>query len=394
MPPSRYRWVILVLAYLCMLGFAFPLQSLPPVLTLIIRELRLTHTEAGLLMSLFALPSIFFAILAGSVSDRWGPFKTGVISLVLVTVGMLIFAVSTSFLWLGFGRVVAGVGAATIAIVAPQIISQWFREHGPGTAMGIFNTAMPVGTIICFASFGRLAELLGWRIPMVITAMISTLALVSFLLLYRPSPNPSKRVVPEKKEKAGRPLVILLKIGLPIWLIGFCWMWFNAAVISFSSFAPDFFVSKGYSLAFAGFLASLLMWGSLVLSPVVGRLVDKVGNNDLFIAVGGIVLASAIYLVTRSTNFFFPMILMAIAVALVPAPVFSSPSRILEPKNLGLGFGILAMASGTGMFFGPYIAGFVRDKTGSYEMSFIFLSILALLTTVTALILRVKMKRD
>jgi MFS-type transporter involved in bile tolerance (Atg22 family) len=88
------------------------------------------------------------------------------------------------------------------------------------------------------------------------------------------------------------------------------------------------------------------------------------------------------------------MILMAIAVALVPAPVFSSPSRILEPKNLGLGFGILAMASGTGMFFGPYIAGFVRDKTGSYETSFIFLSILALLTTVTALILRVRTKRD
>ncbi len=393
MPPSRYRWVILVVAYLCMLGFAFPLQSLPPVLTLIIKDLGLSHTEAGLLMSLFALPSIFFAILAGSVSDRWGPFGTGVTSLVLVTVGMLIFAVSTDFLWLGFGRVVAGVGAAAIVIVAPQIVSQWFREQGTGTAMGVFNTAMPVGTIICFASFGRLAELLGWRIPMLITAVISTFALVSFLLLYRPSPNPSKRVMPEKEEEAGRSSLILLKIGLPIWLIGFCWMWFNAAVISFSSFAPDFFVSKGYSLAFAGFLASLLMWGSLVLSPIVGRLVDNFGHNDLFIAVGGVVLASAIYLVSRSTNFFFPMIVMAVAVALIPAPIFSSPSKILEPKNLGLGFGILAMTSGTGMFFGPYLAGFVRHKTGSYETSFILLSILALLTTVTALILRVRMKR-
>lgn len=66
--------------------------------------------------------------------------------------------------------------------------------------------------------------------------------------------------------------------------------------------------------------------------------------------------------------------------------------KILESENLGLGFGILSTVNGVGMFFGPYAAGLVRDKTGSYEMSFIFLSILAMLIAVTALILRIKMK--
>ena len=60
---------------------------------------------------------------------------------------------------------------------------------------------------------------------------------------------------------------------------------------------------------------------------------------------------------------------------------------------MGLGFGVLSTVSSIGMFFGPYIAGLVRDKTGSYEISFIFLSLLALLITITALILRVKMRR-
>ena len=170
-------------------------------------------------------------------------------------------------------------------------------------------------------------------------------------------------------------------------------MWFNAATISFLTFAPDFFISKGYSIGFAGFLASLPMWGSLSLSPIIGRLVDKVGNNELFIGVGGIIIATAIYLVTRSTNFLLPMVVMAVAAAFVPAPVFSFPSKILKPENLGLGFGILTMLSGLGMSFGPHIAGLVRDKTGSYEMSFIFLSILALLIAITALILRIKLRR-
>jgi MFS family permease len=169
-------------------------------------------------------------------------------------------------------------------------------------------------------------------------------------------------------------------------------MWFNAALISFSTFAPDFFISKGYSIGFAGFLASLLMWGSLGLSPIIGRLVDKVGNNDLF-RVGGIVLATAIYLVSTTTDFLFSMVVMAVAVAFIPAPVFAFPSKVLKLEYLGLGFGILSACSSIGVFFGPYMAGLVRDKTGSYETSFMFLSMLAMLVTITAIILRVKIRR-
>ena len=393
MPASRYRWVILILSYLCMLVFAFTLQSLPPILTLIIEELKLTHAEAGLLMSLFSLPAIFLAILAGLLSDRWGPFKTGVISLVLVITATLLFAVSDTFLYAGLGRVIAGIGAVTISIIAAQMLSQWFRGRQIGTAMGIYNTAMPVGTIICFTTFGRLGESLGWRMPIFITALIGVVGLIAFLLLYKPAPNPPQKIDFDKEEKVTGLFSSLPKVGVLIWLVAFCWMWFNAATISFSTFAPDFFMSKGYSIGFAGFLASLVMWGALGLSPVIGYLVDKVNNNDVFIGVGGVIMATAIYLVTRSTDFLFPMVVMAVAVAFIPAPVFSFPSKILQPENLGLGFGILSTVSGVGMFFGPYMTGLVRDKTGSYEISFIFLSILALLVTLTAIILRIKMRK-
>jgi len=387
---GKYRWVILILAYLCMLGFAFTFQSLPPVLTLITEELRLTHAEAGLLMGLFSFPTIFLAILTGLLSDRLGPFKTGLLSLILMVVGTLIFAVSASLVYAGLGRVVAGVGAATISIVAAQILSLWFRGREAGTAMGIFNTAMPVGTIVCFTTFGRLGEGLGWRMPIFVTVMIGVMGLTAFLLLYKPAPNPRQKITLEKEGLFSS----LLKVGVSVWLIGLCWMWFNAALISFSTFAPDFFISKGYSIGFAGFLTSLLMWGSLGLSPIVGRLVDKVGNNDLFIGAGGIILATAIYLVTKSTDFLFSMVVMAVAVAFIPAPVFAFPSKVLKPENLGLGFGILSAFSSIGVFFGNYMVGLVRDKTGSYEISFIFLSILAVLVTVTAIILRVKIRRS
>ena len=84
--------------------------------------------------------------------------------------------------------------------------------------------------------------------------------------------------------------------------------------------------------------------------------------------------------------------MMAVGVALAPTPIFSFTSRIMARENLGLGFGILSTVSSAGMVFGPYTAGVVKDETGSYEMSFLFLAALALLVTITALILRVKTK--
>jgi MFS family permease len=86
------------------------------------------------------------------------------------------------------------------------------------------------------------------------------------------------------------------------------------------------------------------------------------------------------------------MLVMAIAAALVPTPVFSYLSKVLPRKHLGLGFGFLNMASGLGMFIGPYLAGLIRDKTGSYNDTFLFLAVLSLLIPITAVLLRNKQK--
>lgn len=380
------------MVYICMLVFAFTLQFLPPILPTMIAKFQLSHTHAGLLMSLFTLPSIFLAILAGLLSDRWGTYKVGLISLLIVFVGMLTFVSSRTFILAGLGRTIAGAGAVTLTIVAAKILSQWFHGREVGSAMGIYNTAMPVGSIICFSTFGKLAAQSGWRMPVFITTAVSLLGLVAFLSLYKPAPNLSQEEVSTKQVGKNIFSNVLHIAGL-VWMTALCWLLFNAAVISFSTFAPDFFVSKGKTIGYAGFLTSLLMWGSLILSPVIGRLIDKFNNNGIFIGVGGFILAISLVFVSKATSFILPMVVMAVAVAFVPTPVFSYISKNLPPKDLGVGFGILGMVSGLGMFFGPTLSGLIRDKTGSYETTFLFLAALSLLITVAAVIFQIRTKK-
>jgi CP family cyanate transporter-like MFS transporter len=133
---AKRRWVILGVATLSCLAFATTMQSVPPILSLIMAEFQLTYAQGGLLMSLFALPGIAISIPAGMLTDRYGQKTIGITCFALMIVGTAIFASGNSLPVLILGRVVAGAGALTILVLAPQLLAQWFAGREMGTAMG------------------------------------------------------------------------------------------------------------------------------------------------------------------------------------------------------------------------------------------------------------------
>jgi MFS family permease len=260
------RWVILGVVYLCMLSLAITLQSVPPVLSLILAELEFSHFQGGLLMSLFALPGIVVSIPAGLLADRYSQKAIGLTSLGLMIIGTAIFASGNSMAGLGLGRVISGLGAMTLGVLVTQLLAQWFAKREIGTAMGIFSTAMPLGTILSLNFLSLAAENLGWRLSIWITAGLPLVTLVIFALLFAPAP--------ERSKPASRPEGVWQDIKSakrPVWKIGITWLLFNAAVISLFTFTPDLLRVSGFSLALAGFLTSALLWPALVVRQTIGR---------------------------------------------------------------------------------------------------------------------------
>jgi len=334
-------------------------------------------------MGLFALPGIFLSIPGGILFDRFGTKKIAVFCFLLMIAGTIIVIFGRTFLHLALGRVVSGVGALVLAIGLPQIVAQWFNGKELGTAMGIFNTALPLGTIISFTMLGSLGKNLGWQASVSISVIISLVALITFILFYKSAPLITDKTF--RRQSIG--LLNIREAGVSIWLVGFAWMWFNASTISFITFAPDFFMTnKGLSIEFSGFLASFLVWGSFILSPVVGYITDKIGIKEILIALGSLSMAVFIFLIPYGNTFIiFLMAMIGISAGLIPTPVFSLPPDIMEPKNLGLGFGILSTCLSIGMVLGPYLVGLIRDWTGSYNTSFGVMAGFALCVTVTIL---------
>lgn len=265
------RWNALFFIYIFMLVFALVFQGIPPVFGYIISELGISHAQVGALMSLFGLPGIFISIPGGILADVYGSRYVGIWSLAITLTGSLLVGFGNSFSLLVIGRIISGIGALTIAIVAPQTLSQWFKKGDLGKAMGIFNTAMPLGTILTLNSFGFMAAALGWRVPILLTSVYCMLVLILFYFKY---PSPPEEIIMEERQKPklGKSTGDIREAGWPIWLIAGIWMMYNASTISYLTFAGDYYISVGYSAGYGSFLSSLLMIGALLLSKISGDL--------------------------------------------------------------------------------------------------------------------------
>jgi MFS family permease len=371
---ESYRWVILVIVYLSILAFTFIFQSIPPILPLILTELHLTYAQSGLLMSLFALPGIFVSLLGGFLADRYGIKPLGTGCFILMIGGTFLVGLGVNLQLLGLGRIIAGIGGLTLSVFLPKLLSQWFKERELGLAMGIFNTGVPLGSVICFGLFGTLGDHWGWRTPVLLTGIYLFITFILFISLYR---IPLSHGADE-----GKSLTIhqsLREMGWPIWWVGFSWLWFNAALISFATFAPDFFLQKNYSIKQSGFLIGIPLLGSLFFSTPIGYLVDRFKHQEWFIGIGAIALAILALFFNFSTSFLLLVILMGIFSAMIPAPIYSLPPEILKTENVGLGFGVISTCSSIGLFVAPYLVGKAKDFTGSYRSSFILIAFFSFL---------------
>jgi MFS family permease len=379
-----YRWVILGLLTFCVVIYGIIFQSIPPILTILIHTFNISYTQAGALMSLFTLPKIFFSLPGGILIDRYGAKILGIASLLTMAFGTAVTATGSYYWVLGLGRLLAGIGAACLVVVGLKSITSWFYGREIGLSMGVFNLSLPLGTILSLNFMGLIAHQFHWRVSIMACLVMSLMALGLFLGLFR-NINEGEKM---RANPSGL-LTVMKEAGWGIWCVGFSWGLFNAGLISFFTYAPDYFVNQGMDIAKAGLLASYPMWSSIILGPIFGMLIDRVGHKWLFVSVGCGGMAILLYLIPMvTTHVTFLTILIGVSVALVSPAIFSFPAELLPEPIIGFGFGIVGTNLGIGISLGPYIAGMLRDATGNYIWSFVAMATFTALGIIPILFLK------
>jgi predicted MFS family arabinose efflux permease len=220
------------------------------------RAFTLSDTEIGLITGfaftvLYVVCGLPFAWLADRMS------RPLIISIAIASWSLMtaLCGAATGFWTFFLARMGVGIGESGSGPAATSLLTQTFKGHELGRAMGIYFLGPTLGTAAGLILGGVLAHAVGWR--------------MTFFLLGVPGMLFALFVYCTVKEPGGRPIPpkVSLAEGLAAWLVGIRALSANRVFMA-GSMAFGCMIVTGYG--FATWLAAIMLRGFHVTTADVG----------------------------------------------------------------------------------------------------------------------------
>jgi len=426
-------------------------------------QLNMNSEGYGVLLSSVSIFNVIGMIIVGGIIlDKLGIRRTGAAFVTIAALGSLFIAIGGSgkFVegafgyglvdWLPtnyapgvklmmIGRLLFGLGLETCCVMVQKVIVKWFK--GKELALG-FAINMALGRFgSAFAIYlgPKLAgDLSGGMYPSFPTSLwfgfaLGALALLMFLLYCTFDVKIDKQLESETvrdvngKSAADREADADVKVRGP-----FGWLWntglvelvtnkaflyitalcvtFYAAVFPFIGYAQDMLVNKfGFIKQDAATIAALIPIGTILFTPIFGRLVDKKGKSASLMIIGSLLLIFAhLMLSLTSLTPYIALLALGVAFSLVPAAMWPSVAKIVAERRLGLAYSMMFTIQNFGLMLFFYLIGKVlqvtnpgvtqqlidaKEATYNYTTTILMLAFLGLAGILFALLLKKEDKK-
>lgn len=325
---------------------------------------------------------------------------------------------------LGFGMF--GVGCDITGITISKVITKWFTGHELATAMGVQVAMARLGTASAISLSPVIANAYGISAPILVGAALLLLGFVMFIVyilmdkrLGEASKKSEKSELSKLSEHAESNddadskaddkftlrdfLTVLRNPGF--WLIALLCVAFYSSLRPFLKFATDLLVNKyGMDKETAGWVTSILPYGTIVLTPLFGALYDRLGRGSLLMLIGCVIVTLCHICLTMSFiehtwMVMVVMVLYGVSFSLVPSAMWSSVPKIVPLKQLGTAYSIIYYVQNIGLMLVPMLVGNIidahTDTTGhvDYTLPMVVFALLGVAAIVLSLLLMVSDKR-
>ena len=398
-PPALFRWVVLVVISLAMFGNYYVYDAISPIADLLRDQLGFSDSRIGTLNAIYSFPNIIMVLIGGIIIDRIGVKKGTLLFGALCFIGAVVTAATDRFVVMAAGRLIFGIGAESLIVSVTVGIARWFKGRELSFAFGVNLTIARLGSFLALNSptWARPAYE-NWQTPLLITVVFATFCVVGPLVYWVLEDRAEKRYdLGEAGETDRVEWADLFSFGRSyIWVVLLC-VTFYSAIFPFQTFAIKFFQdAHGATRESAGFLSSIITLFSMIMTPVFGLWVDRVGKRSLFMMVGSLMLVP-VYLMMAYTSvpLVVPMAIMGIAFSLVPAVMWPSVAYLVDEAKLGTAYGLMTMIQNIGLFGFNWMIGSANDfagasatNPGGYALGMWIFSILGFLGFFFAFMLR------
>ncbi|MFK7891517.1 MAG: CynX/NimT family MFS transporter, partial [Granulosicoccus sp.] len=360
--PIKSRWPAIFALFLCGCTVALHIGKIPPALPEIRQYWRLSLTEAGVIVSLYAVLIALTGVAAGWYVKRAGYARFAIIGVGLIGLASILGAKSTHFEGLLISRVAEGFGWVLTAIAMPTLLSQLSNERDRPLVMGIWGAFVPLGAGLALLLSPGLQSAASWRLPWHTYGVISLLAAAIILLITRHCRVGAK---PHIAAETTFPMADLLQSRL--WTISVSFFIYSFLFSAVTSFLPTLAIeTSNLSLQSSSYLVAMV-----VMSNVLGNVSAGIALRSGYRA-ADLLLTGALCMGISSWLLFNEMLplwlrvvsafVFAIAGGLVPGTCFAVLPRLsVNQSNIGLMTGFMLQWIGLGQLIGPFAAAAAVD---------------------------------
>jgi len=387
------RWLVLLLTSAVMFFNYYFYDALSPLKDLMQENLGFSSSDYGTFISAYSVPNVFLAmaVLGGIILDKIGIRITGFVFILFMAIGTTITAYGatdaylsggfgydfmTSFwpsispalkmMYLGF--FLFGLGAETSIVVLSKAIVKWFKGKEIALALGLNVAIGRLGTALALNLSPSLAEV-QWTNAIWFGAMLLWIGLLTFIiymLMDLKIDRQIKETLPKDAEDEFRwsDLKFLVTNRTFIFITLLC-VTFYSAVFPFVKYAPDLLMNKfNLPRQISGNISSILMYGTILLTPIFGWIADNKGKSATLMYLGSVLLIAA-HLMFAKTMItpFIPIFILGVAFALVPAAMWPAVAKIVKENKIGTAYGFMFSVQNIGLWGVPILIGVVLDSS-------------------------------
>lgn len=397
-PARNYQNHVLVGIVLLIAGISVAMiqYKVPTIMTSLMAEFSMNAEQASWLMSIFTLMSIFVAVPAGTLAQKFGAKRIMIMASCIAVLGSLIGLFSGTSAVLIFSRAIEGVALTILTTCGPIIVQQSVRPDKIGTTMGVWGIWGCLGSTIAAVLTPTVFETMGFSGLWIAYAVVAAVAAVLVLFVIKdrvitlPKPEETRlaeasEVEPPRYREIFTKDVILFFVGFAI---------FNICLLAILAFVPTILQMQNFDPTLSGFISTAPMLLSVISSPLFGTISDKVGRCKPLLVAAMLVMGPCTFLLYTNTGalLWVAVVVMGLIGMGGVGMFLSGYTKILpRPELASIGMGVMVTVQGLGQFLGTF---FVQALLGPSLTNWFFAGLILMILGFvgTAALLLCKMK--
>jgi len=286
---SRYRWAVLAIGAGSTAAMAAVQGGLPALGPALQSAFGLTLVQVTGVFSAFGLGTVVTVYGWGALADRVGERRVLALGPLVGGLAMAAVALADAYAALLAGVTVAGMFSAAATSGSGRAVFGWFPRSERGLALGLRQTAVPVGAAAASFSLPPLAA--GWSLDAALLALAGALVASSLAAaIWLRDPPPRRSAAPPAPPATRDRRIWRLGIASALLIVG---------QVGLTSLLVLFlFSERGWSAAAAALALGTVQLGGAAARVIAGRWSDRTDQRiepfrGLAAAAGALLLAAA-----------------------------------------------------------------------------------------------------